>query len=504
MRKYNKLPQEIEQFNKKNYENMINGIGEIKYIPYYCKDKVLFDGLNKKTNEFILHLNSDKTIYLKNIEEFWLYNKEMVNRAYYYIFDQQDFENTTFFIFERISSKEIGNENIEIGNILVYKNNKYKYKFQNVTKYASIYEKYYFIYGCVNNRNLIDYHALDLRNNNVKYIGESYEKNIWRAIDSDRNKMINERTKKLKRKIIKHKILKNNRYCFSFFSNYSKNKLILERFIRNADYVEEIKNPILDEDVRNYYVEYSIKRLYDLGFILYCNDTLGNGLGNDEYDKFLPELINDYPFVYIQLVLSDSKKYFKLELEELYKKCDEEIDYKRFPKKINFFEVDAFSQREVLRELLKNYFSNENNPTQFRRLLKKYKEQKEKIFNELLEENPELLNIKWKNEFDLYRLVKSYYNDAIYQYRSEWLELQSLDIFIPSINVGIEYQGIQHYQEIEFFGGTEAFIHRQKLDNLKKEKCNKNNVKIIEWKYDEPLLKNVLIKKIKNAIKKDV
>jgi hypothetical protein len=48
----------------------------------------------------------------------------------------------------------------------------------------------------------------------------------------------------------------------------------------------------------------------------------------------------------------------------------------------------------------------------------------------------------------------------------------------------IEYNGIQHYKPIEFFGGYEAFIIRQKHDKIKKEYCNDNNIKFIEISYE--------------------
>ncbi len=104
---------------------------------------------------------------------------------------------------------------------------------------------------------------------------------------------------------------------------------------------------------------------------------------------------------------------------------------------------------------------------------------------------------KWKNEFELYLLVKKYYSDAIYQYRDDWLGLQSLDIYIPSLHVGIEYQGIQHYEAIDFFGGEKSFEDRKLKDDAKRVKCKNNNILLIEWKYtvdvNEKNLNNVLV-----------
>lgn len=92
---------------------------------------------------------------------------------------------------------------------------------------------------------------------------------------------------------------------------------------------------------------------------------------------------------------------------------------------------------------------------------------------------------KWKSEQTLFLLIKKSYPDALFQFMPSWLEPQSIDIFVPSINTGIEYQGIQHYKSIDYFGGKEAFIHRQELDARKKELCRKNKVRLIEWPYTE-------------------
>jgi len=57
------------------------------------------------------------------------------------------------------------------------------------------------------------------------------------------------------------------------------------------------------------------------------------------------------------------------------------------------------------------------------------------------------------------------------------------DFYIPSVNMVVEYNGKQHYEPIEFFGGEEYFIIVQKRDNIKKEYCKKNNISFLEISY---------------------
>ena len=93
---------------------------------------------------------------------------------------------------------------------------------------------------------------------------------------------------------------------------------------------------------------------------------------------------------------------------------------------------------------------------------------------------------KWKHELSLFHAVRELYPDTLYQYRPDWLGRQSLDFYIPSIRTAIEYQGIQHYLPVDFFGGEEALTQRQELDRQKKKLCEENEVRLIEWPYDLP------------------
>ena len=94
-----------------------------------------------------------------------------------------------------------------------------------------------------------------------------------------------------------------------------------------------------------------------------------------------------------------------------------------------------------------------------------------------------IIKPKWKHELSLFHAVRKRYPDTLYQYRPDWLGRQSLDIYIPSIRTAIEYQGIQHYTPVGFFGGEEALSQRKELDRQKKLLCEENNVRLIEWPY---------------------
>ena len=103
-----------------------------------------------------------------------------------------------------------------------------------------------------------------------------------------------------------------------------------------------------------------------------------------------------------------------------------------------------------------------------------------------------IIKPKWKHELSLFHAVHKKYPDTLYQYRPAWLGRQSLDLYIPSLSTAIEYQGIQHFHPVAFFGGEEALQARQELDEQKRKLCGDNDVRLIEWPYDlEPTEKNL-------------
>lgn len=87
----------------------------------------------------------------------------------------------------------------------------------------------------------------------------------------------------------------------------------------------------------------------------------------------------------------------------------------------------------------------------------------------------------WRSETELYYSIKLAFNNTeVKQHHSpKWLGRQHLDIYIPEFNIGIEYQGVQHYRPVDFFGGVEAFEKGQERDLRKKKLCDEHGCHIV-------------------------
>lgn len=65
-----------------------------------------------------------------------------------------------------------------------------------------------------------------------------------------------------------------------------------------------------------------------------------------------------------------------------------------------------------------------------------------------------------------------------------WIGKQRADIYIPAINMIIEYNGEQHYIPVSKFGGKTAYHKQIQMDQLKRQKCINNNCILIEMRYN--------------------
>ena len=78
----------------------------------------------------------------------------------------------------------------------------------------------------------------------------------------------------------------------------------------------------------------------------------------------------------------------------------------------------------------------------------------------------------------------------------------SYDFYIPDQNILIEYQGIQHYQPIDHFGGEATFKIQQKHDQMKFDYAKDHGYNLIAIPYTEDTFSKIKKYLIKHGLKR--
>lgn len=109
----------------------------------------------------------------------------------------------------------------------------------------------------------------------------------------------------------------------------------------------------------------------------------------------------------------------------------------------------------------------------------------------------------WTSETILYYIVKKLFPNYIIHrhYKPDFLKGLELDIYIEEANIGIEYQGIQHYKPIKHWGGKEALGELKKRDEQKRKLCETQKVKLVYFDYSEGLSDDFVLAKLKLLMK---
>ena len=71
------------------------------------------------------------------------------------------------------------------------------------------------------------------------------------------------------------------------------------------------------------------------------------------------------------------------------------------------------------------------------------------------------------------------------------LDLLPFDFYLPEKNICIEYDGIQHFEPRDFFGGKVEFEKIKIRDKIKTKYCNSNNIILLRIQYDEDVIKSL-------------
>lgn len=67
-----------------------------------------------------------------------------------------------------------------------------------------------------------------------------------------------------------------------------------------------------------------------------------------------------------------------------------------------------------------------------------------------------------------------------------------LDFYFPKYKLAIEYDGLQHFKAIPFWGGEEGYQKRLINDHKKDDYCKKNNIKLLRISYKYNNIKSIL------------
>lgn len=86
---------------------------------------------------------------------------------------------------------------------------------------------------------------------------------------------------------------------------------------------------------------------------------------------------------------------------------------------------------------------------------------------------------EYLDEHGIHYIPEHHFNDL----RSDKGSFLWFDFYLPEHNMCIEYDGRQHFEPIDFFGGMETFKRTQLNDALKNKYCRENNIKLLRISY---------------------
>lgn len=394
----------------------------------------------------------------------------------------------------------INNTSKKNTKLVIYKNDTIIFCKDNVIDFNYINKKILFTTFFDNKYHI---YYFNITNNIDTYLGavDDYRKIL------NNNFFANQKENNLFYKKCDFNIIDSDGYVNFYFSyNESKEFFVLIDYIKNADKIEIIDSIFKNDISVNYKVSYLKTRTEDIEFLIFL--ILYKGKMNLEIYGYSLDTLIKYSLVYddvkdiITKVNENFTDIFKT-IKNLMNQTNNLTGMELVYYLLSYYGDILTRVSSKRQEYYKKYLKKKNDETAIN-YLKKYNNKYNGIYNKLMKEGA--IKTKWNSEAKLFRLVSTYFIDSIYQYKDEWLGLQSLDIFIPSLKIAIEYQGLQHYESVDFFGGEYAFKKIQERDLRKQKLCNDNQVKIIYWNYNEEINVENLKKKFKsiNTIIQDI
>jgi hypothetical protein len=81
-------------------------------------------------------------------------------------------------------------------------------------------------------------------------------------------------------------------------------------------------------------------------------------------------------------------------------------------------------------------------------------------------------------------------NEISYYRQHKFLECKNVfqlpfDFYLPKYRIAIEFDGKQHYEPMEFFGGVESYNRLKINDKIKSDYCEDNYIDLVRIRYDQ-------------------
>ena len=107
---------------------------------------------------------------------------------------------------------------------------------------------------------------------------------------------------------------------------------------------------------------------------------------------------------------------------------------------------------------------------------------------------PYCANEIYAKEEKLYKIILNEIKDEVIRWKKfKWLRYKlpmSIDIYLPSKKIGIEYQGVEHFKPSLFLGGDKNFEETYQRDKEKIKLCEKNGIKLFHFTFNKKDCKN--------------
>ena len=96
---------------------------------------------------------------------------------------------------------------------------------------------------------------------------------------------------------------------------------------------------------------------------------------------------------------------------------------------------------------------------------------------------------QWPSETLLFRITCQVLGgqQVIHHHKPDFLEGLEFDIYVPSLKLAIECQGVQHYKPVERFGGEQGFHRLRERDARKRMLALQCGIHLHEWHFETPI-----------------